>query len=148
MLEMVKIEDIDKNEIWKLEDKADEICAKISDKYSSHFSKEGYILYVKLERFDYISASKGKAKPLHKEQCFELEYTSTISIAILNLEGQLVDYDEGHLVDNVDIWCVQKHLHFSKRGFINRLTEQELENQIVNCIKEDAILLGIELNNN
>lgn len=148
MLEMVRIEDINKSDIWKLEDKADEICAKMSYKYSNYFFEKGYLLEVKLERFDHISALKGKAKHLHKEQCFELEYNSSISIAIKNLEGQLIEFDEGSLVDNINIWSVQKYLLFYKRGFINRLTELEIENQIVNYIKEDAMLLGIELDNN
>ena len=145
MIEMVKIDKIDKSEIWQLEFEAEQICTDFLERFSDCFKKKGFVLEITLERFDHISALNNKSLKLNKEQCFDLEYNSCISILIKDFNGKVVEHDEGKLIDNIYIWFVQRYLFFSKRGFINRSSKSEKENELLYFLKEDAELLGVEI---
>jgi len=141
------LKSIAKEEVWAVEDQAEQICNELLDIYEPFFRKHNYQLILNVFRIDFnLSTKKGIIKNLTRDDIFEIGYYSGIDVSVTDSDGNLAERHEGLITRNITLWGYYKSF-FRKRYVINQTPREELQALLGSIIEENASLLNIDLGN-
>lgn len=150
----VKLTEISNVQIWDLERKVQRIAKEVEEQLQQNFKNHSYKLEIDFSRTDVSPKFFPECPPLSKEQCMKPHYCSEISVAVTDLEGNLIgDEEDGYLFgEGLTIWSVEKSFLFftvdekfsigSTKGCILTLPFPEIKK----TLEEDVFHLAKELN--
>ncbi|MDR7003002.1 hypothetical protein [Neobacillus niacini] len=154
MMKKVKLSEIKKEQIWDWEKQVANIAKEIEGQFQQNFKSHSYKLEIVFSRTDVSPKHFPECPPLSKEQCLKPHYCSAISVAVTDLEGNLIgDEEDGYLFgEGLTIWTVEKSFLFfmvdenfpigSAKGYILTLPSSEIKK----TLEEDVFYLAKELN--
>ncbi|WP_152445967.1 hypothetical protein [Bacillus sp. THAF10] len=150
----VSLTDITKVQIWEVEQEVQQIAFEVEEQFQHIFKSQSYTLQIDFNRFDVSAKSFPECPKLSKEQCMQPHYCSAISVAVTDLDGNLIgEEEEGYLIgEGLTIWEVDKSfLGFvvnekfpfgSSKGYILSISHTEIKK----LLEDDVYYLAQELN--